>query len=251
MSNLSRKLITGFLPNGIEVTYPDFFSDQITSWLQKNFRKLSRMFKFDGLFFQRNTPVNFSTSKETTCSGNNDMNESSYLLWNNLSIGTLNMAAMHSNNVPHLFLHNIYGYKNTLQVKSSLDNISHFVRRRKFLSSASTFIGSGTYSSSWGGLVSGSWKSLKQSIIQILDFSLFGMPLTGIPVCGTSGVIDIELCSRWLQYAAFQPLLLTHRIDGSELFLHNPRLASVARNMIGLRYSLLPYLYTLFYYSAK
>lgn len=104
------------------------------------------------------------------------------------------------------------------------------------------------------------------SISQALDFSLFGIPMFGvdtwyvpsrnISTCspltspsGFNGNTDYELCSRWMQLSAFFPFYRNHNVL-SALSQEPYRWASVAeasKTAMQIRYSLLPYIYTLFY----
>lgn len=87
------------------------------------------------------------------------------------------------------------------------------------------------------------------SIPQALSFSLFGVPMFGVDTCGFNGNTDYELCSRWMQLSAFFPFYRNHNTKSTrsqEPYLWSS-VASAAKTAMNIRYSLLPYMYTLFY----
>jgi len=51
----------------------------------------------------------------------------------------------------------------------------------------STFIGSGYFGGHMGGSMNASWDMLRQTVTQTLEFNMYGIPLTGFPVCGFTG----------------------------------------------------------------
>lgn len=89
------------------------------------------------------------------------------------------------------------------------------------------------------------------SIPQALSFSLFGIPMFGVDTCGFNGNSDEELCNRWMQLSAFFPFYRNHNVLSA-----NPQEAYVWSSVIdatktamAIRFQLLPYIYTLFYYA--
>lgn len=97
--------------------------------------------------------------------------------------------------------------------------------------------------------------------------SLFGIPMFGVDTCGFDGQTSEELCNRWMQLSSFFPFFRNHNVLSANsqepygMFSLTTRLvltltghvivwASVAeatKIAMNIRYSLLPYLYTLFY----
>lgn len=81
---------------------------------------------------------------------------------------------------------------------------------RPFVLSRSTYAGSGRWASHWVGDNYSTWISMQTSIIQIMYFNMYGIPLVGADVCGYYGNTEVELCDRWMQLGAFYPLMRNH-----------------------------------------
>jgi alpha-glucosidase len=124
-----------------------------------------------------------------------------------------------------------------------------FPGKRPFIIGRSTFAGSGRLSGHWGGDNFSHWLYMYFAIPQALSFSLFGIPMFGVDTCGFNGNTDEELCNRWMQLSAFFPFYRNHNEAGA--ISQEPYIwASVteaSKTAMAIRYSLLPYIYTLFY----
>nr|XP_048674815.1 lysosomal alpha-glucosidase isoform X2 [Caretta caretta] len=85
---------------------------------------------------------------------------------------------------------------------------------------------------------------------EVLLFNLYGVPLVGADICGFLGDTSEELCVRWTQLGAFYPFMRNHNDRGNkpqEPYAFSPAAQEAMRKAVFLRYSLLPYLYTLFH----
>ncbi|RVE69495.1 hypothetical protein OJAV_G00078330 [Oryzias javanicus] len=133
----------------------------------------------------------------------------------------------------HYNLHNLYGLTEAYATHSALKKIQ---RKRPFVLSRSSFPGSGRFSAVWTGDVRSDWEQLGFSIPAVLQFSLFGVPLVGADICGFGGNTTEELCVRWMQAS-----------PGAIVF--GQKAQAAMRSAMNLRYSLLPFLYTLFHHA--
>ena len=113
----------------------------------------------------------------------------------------------------------------------------------------STFAGSGKYGGHWGGDNTSNWGSMYLAISQALQFAIAGIPMFGPDTCGFDQNADFELCARWMAMDAFFPFYRNHNIKAAipqEAFRWSS-VADATRAAMSIRYSLLPYIYTLFH----
>jgi len=79
--------------------------------------------------------------------------------------------------------------------------------------------------------------------------NIFGIPFVGADICGFAGDTTEELCARWMALGSFYPYSRNHNIEGAksqEPYLWET-VAEASRRNLKIRYTLLPYYYTLFY----
>jgi alpha-glucosidase len=115
----------------------------------------------------------------------------------------------------------------------------------------STFVGSGRVAGHWGGDNNSKWTDMFFAIPQALTMSIFGIPLFGPDTCGFAGNSDMELCSRWMQLSAFFPFYRNHNVlaaNPQEPYVWSA-VTEATKTAMKIRYSLLPYMYTLFYHA--
>ncbi|KAF2470977.1 uncharacterized protein BDR25DRAFT_286318 [Lindgomyces ingoldianus] len=164
-----------------------------------------------------------------------------------LTVHAVSPNATHHNGVQEYDVHNLWGHQILNATYQAL--LSVFPGKRPFIIGRSTFAGSGKWSGHWGGDNTSKWYYMYFSIPQALSFSLFGIPMFGVDTCGFNGNSDYELCSRWMQLSAFFPFYRNHNTlsaNSQEPYIWES-VARASRTAMNIRYSLLPYIYTLFY----
>ncbi|CAH1245726.1 MGAM [Branchiostoma lanceolatum] len=114
------------------------------------------------------------------------------------------------------------------------------------------FVGTGQYSGHWLGDNKSAWEDMEWSITGMLEFGLFGIPYIGADICGFLLDTTEQLCQRWMQLGAFYPYSRNHNhndfIDQDPAVFSQSMIDS-SRDVMMTRYTLLPYLYTLFYHA--
>jgi len=98
----------------------------------------------------------------------------------------------------------------------ALKRISHVLTRnpkyssnhnRALVFSDSTWAGSGAFGGAVLTDIERTWDNLRYTIAMTMSMNMFGVQNTVSDVCGTFGAWDEELCARWMQAAAFFPLV--------------------------------------------
>ncbi|KLO16236.1 glycoside hydrolase family 31 protein [Schizopora paradoxa] len=184
---------------------------------------------------------------------NVDLNNPPYAIHNGigrLSINTIATNATHAPGFADLDVHNMFGLMEERATHLAVQDI--IPGKRPFLISRSTFASAGKWTGHWLGDNFSKWQYMYLSIQGILQFQIYQIPMVGADTCGFNGNTDEELCNRWMQLSAFSPFYRNHNtLDAlSQEPYRWDSVANASRIAIGIRYSLLPYWYTLFANSS-
>lgn len=168
--------------------------------------------------------------------------------------GDLGEPEVHPNDTLHsagsaLSLHNAYGHS---WAKLLYERMSERSDQRPFIMMRSGFLGSQRYGMiPWTGDVDRSWGGLSGQVELALQMSAMGLSYIHSDLGGFAGgeTFDPELYYRWLAMGVFSPVFRPHAQDHipSEPVFHDRETVEKARDLIKLRYRLLPYLYSLAY----
>mmetsp|Transcript_34373 Transcript_34373/g.75764 ORF Transcript_34373/g.75764 Transcript_34373/m.75764 type:complete len:898 (+) Transcript_34373:22-2715(+) len=258
------------------VTFPDFLHPDSASYWAQQIQQFYEKVPVDGLWIDMNEVSNFCNSDGagqvcentapsgcpapgasqtdcclqcTTVDSGNTLDFPPYSIKNAfgaLSTKTLAMSGVQYGNVSVYDAHNLYGLTEQIATNKALTKARG---KRPFLLTRSSFLSTGVHSAKWTGDNAATWEDLQSSIVSILDFNLFGVPMIGADICGFNGNTNEELCARWIELGAFYPFSRNHNsiyMVPQELYLWES-VTEAAKNALRMRYQLLPYLYSLFY----
>lgn len=239
------------------VHFPDFLQPEARKWFGNKYSVLTDM-GIEGFWNDMNEPAIFYTEDRLadTCaeiekltSGNMGINE--YFTFTGMVAGLNgNMGDydkfyhnVDGKMVKHSDVHNLYGMNMTRSAFEALQEICP--EKRTLFFSRSSFIGAHRYGGIWQGDNKSWWSHILQSMQQLPALNMAGFLFTGSDTGGFGCDTTEDLMLRWLQYSLFTPLFRNHSADGTrnqELYRFDN--VNAAAEMIKIRYSLIPYLYS-------
>ncbi|MEE6501195.1 hypothetical protein FKM82_004095 [Ascaphus truei] len=237
--------------------FPDFFKNGTAEWWHqeiKEFRE-NKSIKFDGIWIDMNEPASFVHGSVYGCK-NHTLNFPPYMpplesKHKGLNHKTICMDSQQllpdGTPVRHYDVHSLYGWSHA---KPTYDALRNLTGERGIVVSRSTYPSAGQWVGHWLGDNTAAWSQMDASIIGMMEFSLFGISYTGADICGFFENTTYNLCARWMQLGAFYPYSRNH--NGIEFRRQDPvsfdeRFKNLSRNVLNIRYRLLPYLYTLMF----
>ena len=152
--------------------------------------------------------------------------------------------------VRHDQVHNLYGGSMTRAAGEAFADLRP--GQRTLLYSRTSFIGSHRYGGIWLGDNNSSWAQLLANIQMMPSVQMCGFLYSGADLCGFSCDTTPDLALRWLEFGLLTPLMRNHSAVGTRMqeYYRFPEVLPAVRNMIRLRYALLPYLYSEFMKAA-
>ncbi len=144
-------------------------------------------------------------------------------------------------------VHNVYALSEAQATYEAM--LASAPDRRPFILSRAGYAGIQRYAAIWTGDAPSTWQSLEQVLPMLLNLGVSGVAFTGSDVGGYSGSPGAELFARWLELGAVSPFFRNHVTTSTpdqEPWAFGGEVEDISRHWIGLRYRLLPYLYSLF-----
>ncbi len=206
--------------------FPDFLNAHARAWWGDEQKALLDS-GVAGIWNDMNEPANFSRPDKTVAPD----------------------ALHHTDHGPrrHSEVHNLYGME---MARASRDGaLKHAPEQRPFVVTRAGYAGIQRHALVWTGDNSSTWDHLNDAVQMLLNLSLSGVPFCGSDVGGFLENTTPELFVRWFQFAAFTPFFRNHTNIGTvaqEPWAFGPAVEDVCRRYLGLRYQLLPHLYSLF-----
>ncbi|CAC5378647.1 GAA [Mytilus coruscus] len=251
-----------------DVVFPDFTNNRTFDYWTQLVKSFHEEVQFDGMWIDMNEISNFVAGSINSCPKNsiedppyvpgpinscpkNSIEDPPYVP--DVAEGSLRFSTICATSQQNLSIsynvHNLYGLTETEATYTALKTVRN---KRPFIISRSTYAGQGYYGGHWSGDNFATYHDMAMSIPEMLNFNMFGISMIGADICGFQLDTTEDLCQRWYQLGAFYPFSRSHNSVG--LKPQDP--ASFSQDLIEstktaymIRYSLLPYLYTLFHKS--
>lgn len=247
-----------------QVHFPDVLNPEARSWFGLKYKRLTDL-GIEGFWNDMNEPAIFYSQKglaqameqiEHYQGKNLDINTFFQFtgLVNGLSNSRNDYASFYhtledGSVVRHDKVHNLFGYNMTRAAGEALEEL--VPGRRTLLYSRASYIGMHRYGGIWQGDNQSWWSHLELNIKMMPSVNLAGFLYTGADLGGFGSDTTEDLLLRWMAFGLFTPLMRNHSAMGTrrqELYAY-PRW-EIFRELIRLRYYLLPYLYSEFMKAA-
>ncbi len=215
-----------------ECNFPDFTNPEVRQWWAGLYKELIAEIGVKGVW--------------------NDMNEPAVM---EVPTKTFPLDVRHhydGHPCSHRKAHNIYGMQ---MARATYEGVKQFAfPKRPFTITRSSYSGGQRYTSSWTGDNIATWEHLWIANIQVQRMCMSGMSFTGTDIGGFAEQPTGELYIRWIQLGVFHPFCRTHSSGDhgeQEPWSFDEDVLNITRKFIALRYTLLPYLYTMFWQYAN
>lgn len=145
-------------------------------------------------------------------------------------------------------VHNLYGMSESIATYKGL--VANTPSKRPFVLTRSTAPGSGHWVSMWLGDDNANWQSMRESLTGGLGMTLMGVPHVGADIGGFGGgETNEQLTTRWHAHGTFYTFARNHKdIHSQAWYPYNATTTlETFKSSMNARYTLLPYLNTLFY----
>ena len=155
----------------------------------------------------------------------------------------------HGKMIRHDYVHNLYGYNMTRAAGEAFARLSP--EKRILLFSRSSYIGMHRYGGIWMGDNQSWWSHILMNLQMLPSLNMCGFLYTGADLGGFGSDTTEDMMLRWLELGIFTPLMRNHSAIGTrrqEFYQFGDK--ESFRRIIGLRYALLPYLYSEFMKAA-
>lgn len=152
----------------------------------------------------------------------------------------------------HRKAHNVYGMQ---MARATYEGVKQFCYpRRPFVITRSGYSGVQRYAAAWTGDNIASWEHLWVANMQCQRLSISGYSFVGTDIGGFTERPTSELFIRWIQLGIFHAFCRVHSSGehgDQEPWSFGEEATAIVRKFIGLRYQLLPYIYTTFWQHVR
>lgn len=243
--------------------FPDFLNEDAGRWFGLKYKALTDL-GIEGFWNDMNEPAIFYSEKgierfyeklgeiaagDKTVENYNKLKDIVNSLQNSQEDYNSIYHNVNGNMVKHNDIHNLYGYKMTECTANALKELRP--DERTLLFSRASYIGMHRSAGIWTGDNFSWWSHILLELKQLPSLNMCGFLYVGADLGGFGCDASADLVLRWLGLGIFTPLLRNHSAlctrDQECYRFENP---GDFKNIIELRYRLLPYLYSEFLKSA-
>lgn len=242
---------------------PDMLNEDAGRWFGRKYKVLLDQ-GIDGFWNDMNEPAIFYSEKglaevfeKIEGFRNRDLDINSFFAFRDLAEHISNnpkdYASFYHNykgkRYCHEDVHNLFGYYMTRSAAEAFEELSP--DKRILLFSRASYIGMHRYGGVWQGDNASWWSHLLMNIRMMPSLNMCGFLYTGADLGGFGADATEDLLIRWLSFGVFTPLMRNHAALGTRLQeAYQFGSADLMRDVIGVRYKLLPYLYSEFMKAA-
>lgn len=152
--------------------------------------------------------------------------------------------------VCHEKVHNLFGYQMTRAASEAFQKLCP--EKEILLFSRASYIGMHRYGGVWTGDNRSWWSHLLLNLKMLPSLNMCGFLYTGADLGGFGSDTSRDLLLRWLALGVFTPLMRNHSCAGTrEQEVYQFEDIEDFRQIISVRYRLLPYLYDAFQKAVK
>ena len=152
--------------------------------------------------------------------------------------------------IRHDLVHNLYGYNMTRAAGEALRKIAP--DKNMLLFSRSSYIGMHRYGGIWTGDNQSWWSHILLNLKMLPSLNMCGFLYTGADLGGFGADTTRDLLLRWLALGVFTPLMRNHTALGTrEQECYQFEQIEDFRHVVGVRYRLIPYLYSVYVKAAE
>ena len=242
-----------------KVHFPDFLNDEARAWFGDKYKILTDA-GIEGFWNDMNEPAIFYTedhlkevfaqvkefeNKELDIWGFFDFKDVVSSIANNPEDYRRFYHDFNGRKVRHDKVHNLYGFYMTRSASEAFERIAP--DKKILMFSRASYTGMHRYGGVWTGDNTSRWSHLLMNIQMMPALSMNGFVFSGADIGGFGGNTTEDLAMRWIAFGIFTPLFRNHSALGTrEQELYRFERKEDFKNLVELRYALLPYIYDSF-----
>ena len=236
--------------------FPDVLNADARAWFGQKYERLISK-GIDGFWNDMNEPAMFCTPegvaelKEYIKDNFMDNEETSGFVLGAKVKGLANNPEdykrfyhnVNGQKIRHDKVHNLFGYNMTRAAGEAFEKIAP--GKRFLMFSRSSYVGMHRYGGIWMGDNKSWWSHILLNLKMLPSLNMCGFLYTGADLGGFGADTTRDLVLRWLALGVFTPLMRNHSALGTrEQEAYQFENIEDFRHVIGVRYRLVPYLYS-------